>query len=37
MPDQSVVRRPPDCRLRLEVGSDKAGWRRPTWPWRCRL
>jgi len=32
MPDQRVVRRPPGCRLRLEVGSDKARWRRPTCP-----
>ncbi len=32
MPDQVVVRRPPGCCLRLEVGSDKASWRQPTWP-----
>jgi len=32
MPDQSVVRRPPGCCLRLEVGSDKACCRRPTCP-----
>ena len=31
-PDQCVVRRPPGCRPRLEVGSGKARWRRPTWP-----
>lgn len=33
MPDQAVVRRPPDCRLRLDVGSDKAYWRQPTCAW----
>ena len=32
MPDQPVVRRPPGCIQRLEVGSDKADWRRPTCP-----
>ena len=32
MPDQRVVRRPPSCCLRLEVGSGKARWRQPTWP-----
>jgi len=30
MPDQLVVRRPPGCCLRLEVGSDEAPWRQPT-------
>jgi len=30
MSDQYVDRRPPGCRLRLEVGSGEARWRQPT-------
>ena len=30
MSDQYAVCRPPDCRLRPDVGSSKARWRQPT-------
>ena len=36
-PDQCVVRRPPGCRPRLEVGSGKARWRQPTCPERVQV
>ena len=32
-----MVCRPPGCRLRLDVGSNKAGQRRPTCPEWCRF